>query len=137
MADVESRTRARAVGSGVLLDVGVYAIAVPYMFYRAAGVPDSDITLHSSVGTLCAAGCDIAGVHTLSYGGGRTAIAHCSWNYMLPNEVRAGQMSETASNQRSAALAPRNWKPRCVCVCVCVPWCHVLGPFTKPTARFE
>jgi hypothetical protein len=69
-------------------------MAVPYMFYRRLGVADEDVKLRSSVGRLCAAGCDIAGVHTLSYGGGgaspaltRTAVAHCSWNYMLPNEV--------------------------------------------------
>eukprot|EP01047_Picozoa_sp_COSAG01_P066873 COSAG01_NODE_9321_length_2484_cov_7.972327_3_plen_101_part_00 len=63
--------------------MGCYAMAVPYMFYRRLGVADEDVKLRSSVGRLCAAGCDIAGVHTLSYGGGgapaavtRTAVRH-------------------------------------------------------------
>merc|ERR1719203_77032 len=46
--------------------------------------------MRSSVGMLCAGGADISGTHTLSYGKGpsqKTAVAHCSWRYMLPNEV--------------------------------------------------
>ena len=91
LQDEEARQQAKSLGSGVLLDVGCYAMAVPYMFFRHLGVADDDVCMISSVGSLCAAGCDIAGVHTLSYGQAgqstRTAIAHCSWNYTLPNEV--------------------------------------------------
>lgn len=38
---------------------------------------------------LLVTGADISGTHTLSYGTEpeRTAVAHCSWRYMLPNEV--------------------------------------------------
>ena len=39
----------QALGSGVLLDVGCYAIAVPYMFFAALGVPDDAIVMRSSV----------------------------------------------------------------------------------------
>ena len=47
-----------------------------------AQIPDEEIQLRSSVGQLCAGGCDISGTHTLSYGTGaaeKTATAHCSW----------------------------------------------------------
>lgn len=89
LADEEGRAAAKDLGSGVLLDVGCYAIAVPYMFYKQMGISDESIALRSSVGSLCAAGADISGTHTLSYGANpeRTAVAHCSWRYMLPNEV--------------------------------------------------
>jgi hypothetical protein len=53
---------------------------------KAMGIADEEIRLRSSVGSLCVGGADISGTHTLSYGE-RTAVAHCSWQYMLPNEV--------------------------------------------------
>jgi predicted dehydrogenase len=89
LANEAERAAAKALGSGVLLDVGCYAIAVPFMFYKQMGISDELITLRSSVGSLCAGGADISGTHTLSYGSEpeRTAVAHCSWRYMLPNEV--------------------------------------------------
>lgn len=86
LAERESRDTAKRLGSGVLLDVGCYAMAVPFMFFKQMGVPDHEIQLRSSVGSLCVAGADISGVHTLSYGD-KTAMAHCSWRYMLPNEA--------------------------------------------------
>lgn len=89
LADEAGRATAKELGSGVLLDVGCYAIAVPFMFYKQAGISDETIVLRSSVGSLCVGGADISGTHTLSFGvePERTAVAHCSWRYMLPNEV--------------------------------------------------
>eukprot|EP00413_Alexandrium_margalefii_P032823 CAMPEP_0204561292 /NCGR_PEP_ID=MMETSP0661-20131031/33101_1 /ASSEMBLY_ACC=CAM_ASM_000606 /TAXON_ID=109239 /ORGANISM="Alexandrium margalefi, Strain AMGDE01CS-322" /LENGTH=379 /DNA_ID=CAMNT_0051568697 /DNA_START=39 /DNA_END=1178 /DNA_ORIENTATION=- len=91
LADAPARAAAKKLGSGVLLDVGCYAIAAPYMFFRALGVRDDQVHVQASVGALDVAGCDISGVLTLSYGADgeveRTAVAHSSWRYMLPNEV--------------------------------------------------